>query len=59
MNNKSKNKEQSINKGLAAQHVFSKNGAVFVRSSLAMKIDEWTPINFYWRPVLELERELR
>lgn len=59
MDNKSKNNKQSIQNGLLAQHVFSKNGTVFVRSSQVMKMDEWAPINFYWRPVLELEKELR
>ncbi|MEX0313522.1 MAG: hypothetical protein AB3N18_05050 [Allomuricauda sp.] len=58
MNNKSKN-EQSINQGLVAKHVFSKNGAVFVRSSQDVEIDEWSAINFYWMPMLKLEKELR
>ncbi|WP_190810769.1 hypothetical protein [Flagellimonas sp. S3867] len=57
MNNKSKN-EQSINQGLVAKHVFSKNGAVFVRSTQNLEIDEWSAINFYWMPMLKLEREL-
>ncbi|WP_205728942.1 hypothetical protein [Flagellimonas onchidii] len=58
MNSKSKNK-QSINQGLMAKHVFSKNGAVFVRSSQNVEIDEWAAINFYWMPMLKLEKELR
>ncbi len=58
MNSKSKNK-QSINQGLMAKHVFSKNGAVFVRSSQNVEIDEWSAINFYWMPMLRLEKELR
>ena len=58
MNNKSKN-EPSINQGLVAKHVFSKNGAVFIRSSQNLEIDEWSAINFYWMPMLKLEKELR
>lgn len=57
-NNKSKN-EQSINQGLVARHVFSENGSVFVRSSQNLDTNEWSVINFYWMPVLKLERELR
>lgn len=57
-NNKSKN-GLSINQGLMAKHVFSENGAVFIRSSQSLQTDEWSLINFYWMPVLELERELR
>ncbi|WP_284042147.1 hypothetical protein [Flagellimonas myxillae] len=41
-----------------AQHVFSENGSVFVRSSENLQTDEWSLINFHWMPVLELEREL-
>ncbi|WP_165819326.1 hypothetical protein [Flagellimonas aquimarina] len=58
MNNKSKNNEQSI-KGLSSRHVFSENGTVFVRSSQNLEMDEWSVINFFWIPVLKLEKELR
>lgn len=58
MNNKSKN-EQSINQGLVARHVFSKNGSVYVRSSQNLRADEWSAINFHWMPMLKLEKELR
>ncbi|MGW9685007.1 hypothetical protein [Flagellimonas sp. 2504JD1-5] len=57
MNNKSKN-ERPINQGLAAKHVFSKNGSVFVRSSQNLEMDEWSAINFHWMPVLQLNKEL-
>ncbi len=57
-NNKSKN-ERLISQGLMAKHVFSKNGSVFVRSSQNLRTDEWSAINFYWMPMLKLEKELR
>ncbi|MCL6274637.1 hypothetical protein M3P19_11500 [Muricauda sp. 2012CJ35-5] len=57
-NNQSKN-EQSVNHDLVTKHVFTENGAVFVRSSENLNADEWSLINFHWMPVLELERELR
>lgn len=59
MENKSKNNEQSINKGLSSRYVFSENGSVFVRSSQNLEVDEWSVINFFWMPVLQLEKELR
>ncbi|TXN37288.1 hypothetical protein FVB32_03100 [Flagellimonas hymeniacidonis] len=59
MNNKSKNNNQSINKGLSSRHVFSENGAVFVRSSQHLESEEWSAINFFWIPVLKLEKDLR
>ncbi|UII81173.1 hypothetical protein [Flagellimonas sp. CMM7] len=58
MSNKSKNNEQSL-KGLSSRYVFSENGAVFVRSSQNLEVDEWSVINFFWMPVLQLEKELR
>ncbi len=57
MNNKSKN-EQSINQDLVAKHVFSKNGTVFIKKCDNLKTSEWSAINFYWKPVLELNKEL-
>nr|WP_299070826.1 hypothetical protein [uncultured Allomuricauda sp.] len=53
MNNEPKNK------GLSSRHVFTENGSVFVRSSQNVEADEWSVINFYWIPVLQLEKELR
>jgi len=59
MNNSKSKNEQSINQGLVAKHVFSENGSVFVRSSQNLEKDEWSVINFFWMPVLNLEKELR
>lgn len=55
---KSKKNKQSINTGIMANHVFTQNGAVFLRSAQNMGMDDWSPINFHWMPVLKLEREL-
>lgn len=57
MDKQSKN-EQSINQGLIAKHVFSNNGEVFVRSSQNLEKEEWSAINFYWMPVMELNQTL-
>ncbi|MBS9462719.1 hypothetical protein KIM67_09870 [Flagellimonas sp. 389] len=51
--------DNSTNKGLMAKHVFSNDGAVYVRSSQNIEMDEWSVINFYWMPVLQLEQELK
>ncbi|SHG71272.1 hypothetical protein SAMN04488116_2219 [Flagellimonas flava] len=59
MNNSKSKNQQSITNGLVAKHVFSENGSVFIRSSQNLETDEWSVINFYWMPVLRLERELR
>lgn len=58
MNSKSKNNEKSV-KGLSSRYVFSENGSVFVRTSQNLEVDEWSVINFFWMPVLQLEKELR
>ena len=57
MANKS-NPEQPMANGLLANHVFTENGIVFIRSAQQVEQDEWSAINFYWMPVLQLEQEL-
>ncbi len=58
MANKSKNNGQSLHQAVVARHVFTQNGTVFLRSAQNLEISEWSAINFYWMPVLKLEREL-
>ena len=55
---KSNNNGQSINRGIVANHVFSQDGTVFLRNIDDVDMEEWSPINFFWMPVLKLEREL-
>ncbi|MEZ4810241.1 MAG: hypothetical protein R2819_07760 [Allomuricauda sp.] len=55
---KSKKNEQSTPKGILANHVFSQDGTVFLRTTNDVDMEEWSAINFYWMPVLKLEREL-
>lgn len=58
MANKSKNNRQSLHQAVVARHVFTQNGTVFLRSAQNLEMSEWSAINFYWMPVLKLERKL-
>ncbi|MEO1487228.1 MAG: hypothetical protein AAFU57_15895 [Bacteroidota bacterium] len=58
MTNKSKNEIFSGRSSIQTRHVFSQNGEVFIRTAQLVHHEEWSPINFHWKPVLQLERDL-
>ncbi|MEL6305165.1 MAG: hypothetical protein AAFQ20_10280 [Bacteroidota bacterium] len=58
MTNKSKNKVFSKGADIQTRHVFSQNGEVYIRTAQMVHQEEWSPINFHWKPVLQLERDL-
>ena len=49
------------------QHVYSKNDQVYLKKSIRNlsgedKLDneiEWSPINFHWKPIIDLQNELK
>ncbi|MEO0507640.1 MAG: hypothetical protein AAF090_15905 [Bacteroidota bacterium] len=58
MTSKSKNEAFRKGVGIQTRHVFSENGEVFIRTAQLVHQEEWSPINFHWKPVLQLERDL-
>lgn len=58
MTSKSKNGILHGRPYIQARHVYSQNGEVFIRTAQLVQKEEWSPINFFWQPVLQLERDL-
>ncbi len=62
MNAKQLNKEQAIPNKIDVLQVYSENGTVYLKASennASTKINNrWFPINFHWKPVLELQHDM-
>jgi hypothetical protein len=61
---KNQKKERKL---IQVQHVYSKNNQVYLKKSTCNfsgedKFDieaEWSPINFQWKPIIDLRNELK
>lgn len=61
---KNQNKERKL---MQVQHVYSKNDQVYLKKNTRIfsgedKLDneiEWCPINFQWKPIIDLQNELK
>jgi len=45
------------NKKINSQFVFSKDNIILINTS--REENKWNPINFYWKPVFELKKEMK
>ena len=59
--------QKEDNRLMRVQHVYSKNNQVYLKKSTCNfsredKLDneiEWCPINFQWKPIIDLQNELK
>jgi uncharacterized protein involved in tellurium resistance len=59
--------QKNERKLMQVQHVYSKNNQVYLKKSTRNlsgedKLDneiEWWPINFQWKPIIDLQNELK
>jgi len=45
------------NKKISSQFIYSKESITLINTSREKNI--WNPINFYWKPILELNKEMK